>query len=45
MKLNPGDTIVVPDKTLRPTALRGLLDWTQIFSQLAIGAAAVEVLK
>lgn len=45
LKLNPGDTIVVPDKTLRPTALRGLLDWTQIFSQLAIGAAAVEVLK
>jgi protein involved in polysaccharide export with SLBB domain len=45
MKLYAGDTIVVPDKTLRPTALRGLLDWTQIFSQLAIGAAAVEVLK
>ena len=41
----PGDTIVVPDKTLRPTALRGLLDWTQIFSQLAIGAAAVNVLR
>jgi protein involved in polysaccharide export with SLBB domain len=45
MRLNPGDTIVVPDKTIRPTALRGLLDWTQIFSQLAIGAAAVEVLR
>ncbi|HEX4320001.1 MAG TPA: SLBB domain-containing protein [Acidobacteriaceae bacterium] len=45
MKLYPGDTIIVPDKTLRPTALRGLLDWTQIFSQLAIGAAAVEVLR
>ncbi len=43
--LNPGDTIVVPDKTIRPTALRGLLDWTQIFSQLALGAAAVEVLR
>lgn len=45
LHLNPGDTIVVPDKTLRPTALRGLLDWTQIFSQLAIGAAAVNVLR
>jgi protein involved in polysaccharide export with SLBB domain len=45
LSLNPGDTIVVPDKTLRPTALRGLLDWTQIFSQVAIGAAAVEVLR
>jgi protein involved in polysaccharide export with SLBB domain len=45
LRLNPGDTIVVPDKTVRPTALRGLLDWTNIFSQLAIGAAAVEVLR
>lgn len=45
LKLNPGDTIIVPDKTLRPTALRNFLDWTQIFSQLAIGAAAVEVLR
>ncbi len=45
LHLNPGDTIVVPDRTLRPTALRGLLDWTQIFSQLAIGAAAVNVLR
>jgi len=35
----------VPDKTLRPTALRGVLDWTQIFSQLAIGAAAIQVLQ
>jgi hypothetical protein len=45
LKLNPGDTVVVPDKSLRPTALRGFLEWTQIFEQLAIGAAAVEVLK
>jgi protein involved in polysaccharide export with SLBB domain len=44
LKLNPGDTIVVPDKTLRPTALRGLIDWSQIFSQFALGAAAVNVL-
>ena len=45
LRLNPGDTIVVPDKTLRPTALRGFLDWTQIFSQLALGAAAINVLR
>jgi protein involved in polysaccharide export with SLBB domain len=44
LKLNPGDTIVVPDKTIRPTALRGLLDWSQLFSQLALGAAAINVL-
>jgi protein involved in polysaccharide export with SLBB domain len=41
LRLNPGDTIVVPDKTLRPTALRGFLDWSQLFSQLALGAAAI----
>jgi protein involved in polysaccharide export with SLBB domain len=44
LKLNPGDTIVVPDKTIRPTALRGFLDWSQLFSQLALGAAAINVL-
>jgi hypothetical protein len=42
--MNPGDTIVVPDKTLRPTALRNILDWSQVFSQLALGAAAINVL-
>jgi len=45
LRLNPGDTIVVPDKTLRPTALRSLIDWSQVFSQLALGAAAVGVLR
>jgi len=43
-KLNPGDTIVVPDKTIRPTALRNFVEWSQVFSQLALGAAAVNVL-
>ena len=41
LKLNPGDTIVVPDKTIKPSALRGVLDWTQLFSQLAFGVAAI----
>jgi protein involved in polysaccharide export with SLBB domain len=44
LQLNPGDTIVVPDKTLRPSKLRNFMDWTQIFSQLALGAAAISVL-
>jgi protein involved in polysaccharide export with SLBB domain len=44
MRLNPGDTIVVPDKVLRPTALREWMDWSQIFSQMALGAAAINVL-
>jgi protein involved in polysaccharide export with SLBB domain len=45
LRLFPGDTVVVPDKTLRPTALRSVLDWTQVFSQVALGAAAINVLQ
>jgi len=44
LRLNPGDTIVVPDKTIKPSALRGALDWTQLFAQLGIGIAAISVL-
>jgi protein involved in polysaccharide export with SLBB domain len=44
LRLNPGDTIVVPDKTFRPNAMRQILDWTQVFSQLAYGAAFITIL-
>jgi protein involved in polysaccharide export with SLBB domain len=43
-KLNPGDTIVVPEKIIGSSVLRGFLDWSQVFSQLAFGAAAISVL-
>jgi protein involved in polysaccharide export with SLBB domain len=43
LKLNPGDTLIVPDKTIKPSALRGVLDWTQIISQMAVGIAAFTV--
>lgn len=43
-RMNPGDTVVVPEKTFRPTALRGLLDWSQLFSQVALGVAAISVI-
>ena len=45
IRLSPGDTVVVPEKTFRPSALRGVLDWTQVFSQLALGAAAINVIQ
>jgi protein involved in polysaccharide export with SLBB domain len=45
IRLNPGDTIVVPQKVYRPTALRGFLDWTQLFSQMAIGVAALSIIE
>jgi polysaccharide export outer membrane protein len=40
----PGDTLVVPSYINRTTFMRGLMDWTQIFSNLALGAAAINVL-
>jgi protein involved in polysaccharide export with SLBB domain len=45
LHISPGDTIVVPEKTLRSSALRGIVDWSQMFSQFALGAAALSVLK
>jgi len=45
LKLNPGDTVIVPEKTINQSVLRGILDWSQVFSQLAFGAAAINVLR
>ncbi len=44
LRMNPGDTIVVPDKTIKPSTLRSVLDWSQMFSQFALGAAALSYL-
>jgi protein involved in polysaccharide export with SLBB domain len=41
IRLYPGDTIVVPDKTFRGSGARNFLNWTQTISQLAIGGALV----
>jgi protein involved in polysaccharide export with SLBB domain len=45
MRLNAGDTVVVPEKVPRPSGLRNFINYTQIFSQLALGAAAIAVLR
>jgi protein involved in polysaccharide export with SLBB domain len=48
-KVMPGDTVVIPTKVDRETSynfiVRGLRDWTQIFSNLGIGAAAIKTLR
>ena len=44
-RMNPGDTVVVPEKVPRPSALRNFVNYSQIFSQLALGAAAIAVLQ
>lgn len=41
----PGDTIVVPEKLPKQSALYGLMNWSSVFSQLALGAASVNVIQ
>jgi protein involved in polysaccharide export with SLBB domain len=45
LRIYPGDTLVVPEKTFKPSALRGVLDWSQMFSQFALGAASISLLR
>ena len=44
IRLYPGDQIVVPYKLPTGAFIRGLRDWTQVSSQLALTAAALAVL-
>ena len=45
LRLNPGDTIVVPEEINRTTLLKQLKDWSQVFAQFGLGAAAINVLR
>ena len=45
LRLNPGDTIVVPEQINRVSVLKSLRDWSQVFSQFALGAAAINILR
>ena len=41
----PGDAIVVPEELDKTTWTKDLKDWSQIFFQFALGAAALKVIK
>lgn len=43
--LNPGDTVVVPEKIIRGSFMQDLKEWTAIFYQFGLGAAGLKVLK
>lgn len=43
--LNPGDTIVVPEKVWRPSTLNQLMTWVQLFSEFSLSAAAINTIK
>jgi hypothetical protein len=45
LHIYPGDTIVIPEKISKLSPLFGLMNWSQMFSQLALGAAAINVLR
>jgi protein involved in polysaccharide export with SLBB domain len=45
LRLMPGDAIVVPERLSHGSFIRGLRDWSQVFSQFALGAAAVRVIQ
>lgn len=45
LRLMPGDAIVVPQRFKARSSLMGFRDWTQIFANLALGAASINVLR
>jgi polysaccharide biosynthesis/export protein len=45
LRLMPGDAIVVPERLSHGSLLKGLKDWSQVFSQFALGAAAIRVIQ
>ena len=45
LRMFPGDTVIVPTYTNKTTVLRGLIDWSQVFANFGIAAAAVNVFK
>jgi protein involved in polysaccharide export with SLBB domain len=40
LRLSPGDTIVVPDKAIKPSSLRAFMNYSQFLAQLTFSAAA-----
>ena len=44
LDLRPGDTIIVPEKVDRQTAVRRMKDWTQVLYQFGLGAAGLHLL-
>jgi protein involved in polysaccharide export with SLBB domain len=44
IRLMPGDAVIVPNKLSNSNFMRGLRDWSEVFSQFALGAAAAKIL-
>ena len=44
-RINPGDSIVIPEKLIKPPVLRDLIAYSQILSGFGLAAAAIAVIK
>jgi protein involved in polysaccharide export with SLBB domain len=44
-RINPGDSIVIPEKLIKPPVLRQLADYSQILSSFGLAAAAIDVIR
>jgi polysaccharide biosynthesis/export protein len=42
--INPGDSIVVPEKQIKPTVLRQVLDYSQILASFGLAAGSISVI-
>jgi nitrous oxidase accessory protein NosD len=45
LRIYPGDTIMVPEKTYKPSMMNSVMNWSQLASQLAMDSAMISVLK
>jgi protein involved in polysaccharide export with SLBB domain len=44
-QINPGDTLVIPEQPIKPSAVREFINYSQLFSQFALGGAALSVIS
>jgi protein involved in polysaccharide export with SLBB domain len=45
LHISPGDTIVIPEKTYKPSILSSVMSWSQMLSQFATVAALMTVIQ
>ena len=44
LRIYPGDTIVIPEKTYKPPIMNSVMNWSQMLSQFATVAALMTVI-
>ena len=45
LRINPGDSIVIPEKLIKPSVMKQLIDYSQILSSFGLAAAAINVVR